>query len=41
MFSEIVDPVDGEIISPVDHFSDPQFVDRDIFSDDLYADEDD
>lgn len=41
MLSKIVDPVDGEIISPVDRFPDPQSVDRDISFDELYADEDD
>jgi len=41
MLSEIIDPVDGEIISPIDRFPDPQSVDRDISFDDLYAEEED
>lgn len=41
MLSEIIDPVDGEIISPVDRFSDPQSIDRNISFDELYAEEED
>ena len=39
MLSEIIDPIDGEIISPADRFPDPQTVDRNISFDELYADE--